>query len=164
MYTYIETLQYMYIMSALGLCGSFFPEPPSNTTRTPRRRSRGSQHSARDHHGTRWCCLTYLQIVWSLELLVDSLCQCMLVDVKRVSTPAVWSQCSSVSIVSGYGLEDRALEVRSPAEARGFSSNLCVQTSSEAHSASCPMGTGAKLRPGRDADYSPPSSTEVKNE
>jgi hypothetical protein len=27
---------------------------------------------------------------------------------------------SSVSIVSGYGLNDRAIEVRSPAEAKGF--------------------------------------------
>jgi hypothetical protein len=30
------------------------------------------------------------------------------------------------STVSGYGLDDRANEVRSPAEARDFSSNLCV--------------------------------------
>jgi hypothetical protein len=29
-----------------------------------------------------------------------------------------WSRGSSVSIVSGYGLHDRAKEVRSPAEAR----------------------------------------------
>jgi hypothetical protein len=28
--------------------------------------------------------------------------------------------CNSVSIVSGYGLDDRAIEVRSPAEAKGF--------------------------------------------
>jgi hypothetical protein len=27
---------------------------------------------------------------------------------------------SSVSIVSGYGLDDRAIEVRTPAEAKGF--------------------------------------------
>jgi hypothetical protein len=38
----------------------------------------------------------------------------------------------SVSIVCGYGLDDRADEVRSPVEARDFSSNICVQTSSEA--------------------------------
>jgi hypothetical protein len=31
---------------------------------------------------------------------------------------------SSVSIVSGYGLDDRAIQVRSPAEAKDFSSNL----------------------------------------
>jgi hypothetical protein len=64
---------------------------------------------------------------------------------------------SSVNIVSGYGLDDRAIEVRSPAD---FSSNLCVQTGSGAHPASCPMGTGGpfpgtKARPGRDADHSP---------
>jgi hypothetical protein len=64
---------------------------------------------------------------------------------------------SSVSIVSGYGLDDRAIRVRSPAGAEGFSSILCV---SGAHPASCTMGTvgpfaGGKARPGRDADDSP---------
>jgi hypothetical protein len=43
---------------------------------------------------------------------------------------------SSVSIVSGYGLEDRAIEVRSPTEAKDFSSSLCVQTGSGVHPAS----------------------------
>jgi hypothetical protein len=33
---------------------------------------------------------------------------------------------SSVSIVSGYGLDDRAIVVRSPAGAEDFSSSLCV--------------------------------------
>jgi hypothetical protein len=54
---------------------------------------------------------------------------------------------SSVSIVSGYGLDDREIEFRSPAEAKDFSSNLCVQTGSGAHPASCTMGTGF-LSPG----------------
>jgi hypothetical protein len=75
----------------------------------------------------------------------------------------------SVSIVPGYRLEDRAVEVRSPAEENDFSSILCVQTSSEAHPASCIMGTGgpfpgAKARPGRDVDHSSPSKTEDENE
>jgi hypothetical protein len=42
-----------------------------------------------------------------------------------------------------------------------------VQTGTESHTASCTMGTwsfpGGKLRPGRDADPSLPSSVEVKN-
>jgi hypothetical protein len=64
---------------------------------------------------------------------------------------------------------DRAIEVRSPAEAKGFSSSLCVQTGSGVHPASCTMGTGgpfrgAKKRLGRDADLSHPSSAEVENE
>jgi hypothetical protein len=76
---------------------------------------------------------------------------------------------SSVSIVSGYGLDDRAIEVRSPAGAKDFSCNLCVLTGSGAHPASCTMGTGGpfpggKALPGRDADHSPPSSAEVENE
>jgi hypothetical protein len=79
------------------------------------------------------------------------------------------SRGSSVSIVSGYGLDDRAIEVRYPAGAKDFSSDLCVQIGSEAHPASCTMGTegpfpGGKERPGRDADHSPPSSAEVENE
>jgi hypothetical protein len=70
--------------------------------------------------------------------------------------------------VSDYGLEDRAIEVRSPTGA-DCSCSPCVQTGSGAHPASYPMGTGGsflggKARPGRDADHSPPSSAEVKNE
>jgi hypothetical protein len=67
---------------------------------------------------------------------------------------------SSVNIVSGYGLDDRAIEVRSPAGEKDFSSNLCIQTGSGAHPTSCPMGTGdpfpgGKAQSGRDADHSP---------
>jgi hypothetical protein len=79
------------------------------------------------------------------------------------------SRVSSDSIVSDYGLDDRAIGVRSPTGANDFSSILCVQTGSEAHPASCTMGTGGpfpggKALPGRDADHSPPSSAEVENE
>jgi hypothetical protein len=49
---------------------------------------------------------------------------------------------SSVSIVSDYGLDDRAIGVRSPAGVKNFSSNLCAQTGSGVHQASCTMGTG----------------------
>jgi hypothetical protein len=59
--------------------------------------------------------------------------------------------------------------VRSLTGAEDFSSSPCVQTGSEAHPAHYPMGTGgpfpgSKARPGRNADHSPPSSAEVKNE
>jgi hypothetical protein len=81
----------------------------------------------------------------------------------------ITSRVSSGSIVSDYGLDDRAIGVRSPAGAEDFSSSLRVQTGSAAHPASCTMGTGgpfpgSKARPGRDADHSPPSSAEVVNE
>jgi hypothetical protein len=71
--------------------------------------------------------------------------------------------------VSDYGLDDRAIGVRSPAGPKDFSTSLGVQTGSEVHPASCPMGTGGlfpggKALPGRDADHSPPSSAEVVNE
>jgi hypothetical protein len=75
---------------------------------------------------------------------------------------------SSVSIVSGYGLDDRAIEVRSLAEA-DFSFSLCGQTGSGPHPAPCTMGIwgnfrGAKAWSGLDVDHSPPSSAAVQNE
>jgi hypothetical protein len=78
----------------------------------------------------------------------------------------IGSQGSSGSI----GLTtDWTTGVRSPTEAEDFSSSLCVQTGSGAYPACCIMGTGGsfpggKARPGRDADHSPPSSAEYKNE
>jgi hypothetical protein len=79
------------------------------------------------------------------------------------------SRVSSGSIVSDYGLDDRAIGVRSPAGTKDFSSSPCDQTGYEAHPASCTMGTegpfpGGKARPGRDGDHSPPPSAEVVNE
>jgi hypothetical protein len=76
---------------------------------------------------------------------------------------------SSVSTVPGCGLDDRAIEVRFPADAKDFSSILCVQTGSGADPASFTMSTGVlspgvKARPGRDAHHLPPSSAEVVNE
>jgi hypothetical protein len=70
---------------------------------------------------------------------------------------------------SDYRMDDRATAVLFPTEVKDFSSTFCAQTSSEAHPASYPVGTrgpfpGDKARPERDADHSPPSSAEVKNE
>jgi hypothetical protein len=78
------------------------------------------------------------------------------------------SHCSSV-IVSDYGLDDWAIKVRCPAQTKDVSSDFCVENGSRAHSACCSMGTGGlfpggKARLGRDADPSPASSAEVKNE
>jgi hypothetical protein len=58
------------------------------------------------------------------------------------------SRGSSGSIVSDYGLDDRAIGVRFPTGAKDFSSSLCVQTGSGAHPASCTMGTGGKSAAG----------------
>jgi hypothetical protein len=79
------------------------------------------------------------------------------------------NRVNSVSIVSDYGLDHRAIGVRSPAWAKDFSYSLLAQTGYGAHPAFCTMGTGgpfpgAKARPGRDADRSPPSSAEVEYE
>jgi hypothetical protein len=57
------------------------------------------------------------------------------------------SRRSSGSIVSDCGLDDWAIEVRSPVEAKDFSCTLRVQTGSEAHPASCTVDTGV-LYPG----------------
>jgi hypothetical protein len=59
------------------------------------------------------------------------------------------SRVSSGSIVSDYGLDDRAIGVRSPAGAKDFSSILGVQTGSGAHPASCTMGTGGPFPGGK---------------
>jgi hypothetical protein len=72
----------------------------------------------------------------------------------------------SVIKLTYYGLDERS---SIPGSSKNLSSNLCVQTGSGAHPASCTMGTGGsflggKARPGRDADRSPPSSAEVMKE
>jgi hypothetical protein len=58
-----------------------------------------------------------------------------------LDTNLKWSWNSSVGVVSHYRLDKRG---SIPADAKGFSSSLSVQTTSEYHPASCPMGTGGK--------------------
>jgi hypothetical protein len=58
---------------------------------------------------------------------------------------------SGSSIVSDYGMDDRSIGVRSPAGAKDFSSNLCVQTGSGAHPASYTMGIGGPFPGGKSA-------------
>jgi hypothetical protein len=87
----------------------------------------------------------------------------------RLTTFRRASRGSSVSIVSGYGLDERAIEVRSPAEAKRIFPLACVQTGSGVHPAFCPRYNGSSFpggvaRPGRDSDHSPPSRAEVVNE
>jgi hypothetical protein len=60
----------------------------------------------------------------------------------EVCTTDFRKQGSSVSIVSDYRLDEQAIKVQSVAEAKDFSSNLCVQAASGAHPASYPMGPG----------------------
>jgi hypothetical protein len=74
------------------------------------------------------------------------------------------SRDSSVGIVTGYGLD---AEVQFPAGAIHFSLFHNVKTDSVVQPASYPICTGISFpgakRPGREADYSYPSSAEVKN-
>jgi hypothetical protein len=86
----------------------------------------------------------------------------------RDTTFCYESRDISVSTLSGFGLDDGAIQVLSPADAKNFSSNLCVQTGYGAHPASCTVVTASpfpesKARPGRGADHSPPSSAKVVN-
>jgi hypothetical protein len=80
----------------------------------------------------------------------------------------VFDTANGLSVMSDYGLDNRTIGVRSPAETKRIFPLACVQTGSGAHPASCTMDTvgpflGGKVRPGRDAEHSPPSSAEVKN-
>jgi hypothetical protein len=54
------------------------------------------------------------------------------------------SRCSSVTIVTGYGLDDGCLGVRFPAVAGNFCLLNRVQTGSGAHPACYPKGIGGK--------------------
>jgi hypothetical protein len=78
----------------------------------------------------------------------------------------IWSRSSSVNIVSGYGLDHRAIEVRGPTEARGFFlSPVCPDRlwgppSLLSNGYRGPF-LGGKVRPGRDADHSTPSTAQV---
>jgi hypothetical protein len=70
---------------------------------------------------------------------------------------------------SGYGLTTGRSRFNPRQRRKDFSSNLCVQTGSGDHPASCTMGTGdpfpgAKARQGCEAHHSPLSSAEVENE
>jgi hypothetical protein len=80
----------------------------------------------------------------------------------------MWSRVSSGSIVSDYGLDDRAIRVRSPAGAKDFSCSLCPDRlwgpPSLLYNGYRGPFPGGKARPGRDADHSTPSSAKVVNE
>jgi hypothetical protein len=76
---------------------------------------------------------------------------------------------SSVSIVSGYGLDDQAIEVRSPTVAKAILLYpLCPDRlwgpPSLLYNGYRRYIPGVKVRPGRDADYSSPSSAKVEKE
>jgi hypothetical protein len=94
-----------------------------------------------------------------MKILATDLAKCKLHLVEKSSD-------SSVSIALGYGLDDRGSRVRFPAGAGNFSLHHRVQNDSGARPASYPIGTrgsfpGGKTA-GREADHSPPPSTEVK--
>jgi hypothetical protein len=64
--------------------------------------------------------------------------------------------------VSDYGLDDRAIGVRSPAGAKDLSSVSRPVLGPTQHPVQ--RVPGVKARPGCDADHSPPSSAEVEND
>jgi hypothetical protein len=75
---------------------------------------------------------------------------------------------SSVSTVSGYGIDDRAIEVRSRQRQRIFpltpvSRPALGPTQTPEQWVPGVLSPG-QARPGRDANHSPPSSAEVENE
>jgi hypothetical protein len=58
---------------------------------------------------------------------------------------------TKLGIATGYGLDDRMIGVRFPAEAGNFSPRHRVQTASGAHPASYPMGAGGSFPGGKAA-------------
>jgi hypothetical protein len=82
-------------------------------------------------------------------------------SVQTLFSKSTWllrSRGSSGSIVSDYGLDNRAIGVRFLAEARGF---FLYPVSRPALG---PTQRPVQWVPGRDADHLPPSSAEVVNE
>jgi hypothetical protein len=61
------------------------------------------------------------------------------------------SRVSSGSIVSDYGLDDRAMGFDSRQRQRMFPLSSCVQTGSGAHPASCTVGSAGPLPGGKSA-------------
>jgi hypothetical protein len=94
----------------------------------------------------------------------------ILIKIQKVITKYFYShrsRGSSVSTVPNYGLDDKAIEVRSSAEAEGI-----FPLSSVSRPALGPtqppvqwvprvLSPEGKARPGNNADHSPPSSAEV---
>jgi hypothetical protein len=110
-----------------------------------------------------WQCIMKYWVRFGLTLVPPPLCLQKQVAYSWSVTVHTTSNC----IMSNYWLDDRATVVRSLAEANGFSSSFFVQTSYDAHPASCRMGTGGPFPGGKarrrcDADRSPPSRAEVK--
>jgi hypothetical protein len=103
--------------------------------------------------------LLYIVLCWSeFVRFVTRLTRCrrrrnIEVKVFIILLDYKWYQSlvSSGSIVSDYGLDDRAIGVRSPAGAKDFSSSLCIQTGSGAHPASCTMDTRSPYPGGKSA-------------
>jgi hypothetical protein len=93
-----------------------------------------------------------------LSFTFTCICNCNSPNAQNVSLG------SSGSIVSDYRLDDRAIGVRFPAGAKAFSSNLCVQTGSGAHPASCTMGTGGPFPGGKAVGISSVRCSSVTTE
>jgi hypothetical protein len=78
----------------------------------------------------------------------------------------LWSQDSSVGIATGYGLGDRGVGVLSPDRVKNFLSFTSSRPALGPTQTPVQWVTGALTpgvkRPGREADHSPPTSTEVK--
>jgi hypothetical protein len=77
------------------------------------------------------------------------------------------SRDRSVGTALGYGLDDRGSRVRFPAGAGNFFFTTVSRTTLGPTQPPIQFAAGALSlrvkRPGREADHSPPSSTEVKN-
>jgi len=71
------------------------------------------------------------------------------------------SRCSSVTIVTGYGLDDGCLGVRFPAGAGKFVFSTAFRPAL-GHTQPAIQRVSGEKRPGREAEHSSASSAEVK--
>jgi hypothetical protein len=146
------------------ICKQNLPDKYTSFGRPPLQTSaRRPAFVSDDFHGSHWSLQTTVTIV-SFLILPNT----YFINRSRVS---------SGSIVSDYGLDDRAIGFRSPARAKDFSSvSRPVLGPTQPPLQWVPgvlspgvlspgvLSPGVKARPGRDADLSPPSSAEVENE
>jgi hypothetical protein len=66
-------------------------------------------------------------------------------------------------LATGYGLDDRRVGVRVPVGSKNCFIFRVAHTGSGAHPSAYPMDISPEIkRPGREAEYSPPTSAEVK--
>ena len=104
-----------------------------------------------------------INIQYAPDLCKNLSLQCYLVATV-IHIQSTRSQREIYGLGSSVGIATELRAGRSGIESRWGRDFQPVQTGPGAHPAFCTMGTGGKVRPGRAADHSPPSSAAVMEE